>query len=132
MEFTHRDRRAQRAVSRVFYGVVGATVALVGLGLEIHLGYAGLVSVIALGLLGAGYVAWSDRFLEEYARDLRTGAEGAATEGLLRVELRSPVGLDRDIGRPTERSPHSRRRPPATPVRTEESRAEVRTSSDQP
>jgi hypothetical protein len=131
MEYTHRDRRAQRAVSRVFFGLVGATVALIGFALEVPLWFAGLVSVIALGALGVGYIGWSDRLLEEYAKDLRTGAEGSGTDGFLRVELNTPVGLDRAVGRPTARSPHARRRAPGTSVLSEETSPGSRTTSDQ-
>lgn len=111
--------------------MVGAIVALVGFALGVPFGFAGLVSVVALGALGMGYIGWSDRFLEEYAADLRTGADGSGTDGFLRVELHTPVGLDREIGRPTARSPHARRRAPGSSTPSEESGPELVPNSGQ-
>jgi len=132
LDYTHRDRRAQRDVSRAFFAMVAVTVALIGFALEVPLWFAGLVSVIALGALGVGYVGWADGVLEGYANDLRSGLEGDAAGGLLRAELRSSVGLDRDVGQPTARSPHARRRSPETSDSHDEPRAGAGTNSGQP
>jgi hypothetical protein len=131
IDYTHRDRRAQRAVGRVFFGLAGATVALIGFALGVPVRFAGLVSVVALGALGMGYIGWADRFLEEYATDLRTGADGSGTDGFLRVELNTPVGLDREIGRPTARSPHARRRAPGSSAPSDETGPEMIPNSGQ-
>lgn len=114
IEYTHRDRRAQRDVSRAFLTVVGLVVALIGFALAVPLEFSGVVAVVALGILGVAYIGWSDRLVHGYTRDLRSEREGESSKGVLRAELRSSVGLDRDVGRPTERSPHVRRTSPTT------------------
>ena len=112
MEYSHRDRRAEREVDRSFYTLVAITFALVVFAVVVPFWLAGWLGVLGLGALGVGYVAWSERFLETYSEDRRSEQEGGRADGLLRAELRSPARPDRDIRRPTARSPHVRRRTP--------------------
>lgn len=122
LDYTHRDRRAQRSVSRAFLAMGGIIVGLIVFALGMPFDLAGLLGVVALGGLGIAYLGWSDRLLRAYTDDLRTGLEGGGASGLLGVELRTPVGLDRAIGRPTARSPHVRRRAPAASGNPEDAR----------
>jgi hypothetical protein len=132
MEYTHRDRRAQREVGRAFFGMVGLTLALIGFALGVPIWFAGPVAVVALGILGVAYIGWSDSLLQRYADDLRTELDGRSADGLLRAELRSPVGLSRNVGRPTGRSPHVRRRAPESSGSREEGRADEGRYPNQP
>jgi len=124
MDYTHRDRRAQRTVTRAFVSVVGGTAGLIGLALVVPVDVAGLAGVLALAGLGAAYVGWSERLVAKYAEDLRAGAEGSAGAGLLRVEMHTRVGLEREVVRPTARSPHARRRSPGSSGVSRQSRAD--------
>jgi hypothetical protein len=101
-------------VGRAFFAMVALTLAFIGFALEVPLPFAGWVGVLVLGVLGVGYLGWSDRFLESYSGDLRTEQEGGGSGGFLRAELRSLVRSERDVGRPTARSPHVRRSPRKT------------------
>jgi hypothetical protein len=94
--------------------MVAAVVALTGVGLGVPLPFIGLAAVVALGGLGAAYVGWSEGMLSSYSTDLRLAREGGETDGFVRAEVGSSVGLDRDVGRPTALSPHARRRYPGT------------------
>jgi hypothetical protein len=94
--------------------MVAAAVALTGVGLGVPVPFVGPAVVVALGVLGATYVGWSDGMLSSYATDLRHAREGGGTDGFVRAEVGSPVGFDRDVGRPTALSPHARRRYPGT------------------
>jgi len=132
MEFSHRDRRAQRAVGRAFFGMVAVTLALIGVSLVVPLWFAGLVGVVALGILGIGYLGWSDALLESYSNDLRDELAGGRAGGFLRAEIGSPAGLDRDVGRPTARSPHARRRTPERLAAHDDAPVSVGAGSDQP
>jgi hypothetical protein len=95
--------------------MVAAAVALTGVGLEVPLPFVGLTAVVALGVLGAVYLGWSEAMLSSYQTDLRLAREGGAVDGFVRVEVGSAVGFDRDVGRPTALSPHARRHYPGTP-----------------
>jgi hypothetical protein len=110
LEYSHRDRRAEREVDRSFLTVVGLTLAFVMFALVVPVPFAGWVGVVALGALGVAYVTWSERFLERYSEDRRVEQEGGSPDGFLRAELRSPARPDREGGWPTARSPHVRRR----------------------
>ena len=118
LEYTHRDRRAHRDVNRALWTVLGVSVGLVGLAMAVPISLVGILAVLALTVVGAAYVGWSDRLLAEYASDLRHAQEGSVAHGFARVEASSTVGLDRDHTMPPSRSPHVRRRPRAG--RTEE------------
>jgi hypothetical protein len=110
VDYTHRDRRAHREVTRAFWTVVGVSLGLTGLALGVPVPYVGLAAVVALGVLGAVCVGWSDRLLSSYVGDLRRAWEGTEVDGFLRVEVASPVGLDRDARSRASPSPHARRR----------------------
>lgn len=111
-DYTHRDRRAQRDVARSLGTLSAVIVVLTALALWVPLPYVGLAAVVALAIAGAVYVGWSDRLLATYSRDLLSAREGKVTDGFLRAEVASSVGLDRDGGGPRVPSPHSRRRSP--------------------
>jgi len=110
-DFTHRDRRAHRDVGRAFWTVVGVSLGLTGLALGVPLPYVGLAAVVALGVVGAAYLGWAERFLTSYGADLRRAWEGSEVDGFRRVEVAATVGLDRDSRSPASPSPHVRRRP---------------------
>lgn len=112
--YSHRDRRTHRDVRRALWTVVAAVVLLAGFGLEVPIPFAGLASVVALGALGAVYLGWSEGMLASYSDDLRLAREGRESDGFTRAEVGSPVGFERDVGRPTAASPHARRRYPGT------------------
>jgi hypothetical protein len=110
MEYSHRDRRAHREVARGF-ALVTATVA----GLTLFVLYApkplfGFLGVVGLGVVGGGFVVWGERLLADYRHDLLAGAAEPPAGGFARAEVGGVVGLERAVGRPTERSPHARRR----------------------
>ena len=125
--YTHRDRRAHRDVGRAFWAIVGISLGLTGLALAVPLPLVGVTAVVALGVLGAVYVGWSDRLLSSYTNDLRQAREGSATDGFLRVEVGTAVGLDRDRRSPSP-SPHARRR--ARGVRGDEADPALPAGSD--
>ncbi len=112
MEYSHRDRRAEREVDRSFFAVVALIVAFVAFAVAVPLWFAGWVGVLGLGTLGFGYVVWSERFLESYSEDRRSKQEGGRVNGILWAELRSLARPDGDVGRPMAHSPHARRRTP--------------------
>jgi len=113
-DYTHRDRRAHRDVGRGFWAVVGISVGLTGIAIVVPISYVGLAVVVALGVLGAAYVGYSDRLLASYGSDLRQVRDGSVSDGFLRAEVGSPVGLDRDGTSPMSLSPHARGRPSAS------------------
>jgi hypothetical protein len=108
-DFTHRDRRAHRDVTRSFWTVVAVSLGLTAVALELPLPYAGIAAVVALGVLGVAYLGWSERFLSSYSSDLRHAREGTAMDGFIRAEVASAVGLDRDGRSGSVPSPHVRR-----------------------
>jgi hypothetical protein len=111
MEYSHRDRRAHRDVAR---GLAAAAAVVAGFTLFDLLtpwALSGVLAVIVLALVGVGFVVWGERLLEEYVRDLQSASRDARGDGFARAEVVNLVGLERPIGLPTERSPHSRRRP---------------------
>jgi hypothetical protein len=110
IDYSHRDRRAQRDVSRALGTVIAVTVVLTAGALLLPLPYVGIAAVLALAVLGAAYLGWSERTLSSYATDLRRAREGQEIDGFLRVEVTTEVGLERPVGRPTSPSPHARRR----------------------
>ena len=112
IDYTHRDRRAQRDVDRALATLAAAIAALTGLALLVPLPVLGLGVVVALGVAGAIYLGWSERLLSTYSSDLRLAREGRAADGFLRAEVASAVGLDREADGPRVPSPHTRRRPP--------------------
>ena len=111
-DFSHRDRRAHREVSRALWTVVGVSAGLTAVAVELPWPLVGIASVVAMGVLGLVYLGWSDRMLDGYASDLRHARDGTSTDGFVRAEIASPVGLYRDARLPTSPSPHSRRRTP--------------------
>ncbi|HLM70877.1 MAG TPA: hypothetical protein VK423_05820 [Thermoplasmata archaeon] len=108
-EYSHRDRRAQRAVGLAFWTVVALTLGLTGFSLGVPLPLVGFIGVAALGVLGAGAVVWSEVMLASYASDLQAARSPATIDGFVRAEVASPMGSRHDIGTPTARSPHARR-----------------------
>ena len=114
-DFSHRDSRTYRSIWRSFGmiggGVLGAAVVVMlappgGWG---FLGVAGLLAG------GAAYLFWSSRLLSDYSRELRSYRDGSGTRTFARPEAASRVGLEREIDRPSERSPRSRPRRPVDP-----------------
>ncbi|MCI4365898.1 MAG: hypothetical protein L3K10_07585 [Thermoplasmata archaeon] len=105
---SHRDHRAMRTVRRAFLLIVG-TVALVG-GLAVLSPFplAGFVALVALALVGGLYLRNSDRLLRTYAHDLRSVRGDEPPRGWVRVEVESEVALERAVGLPSQRSPHTR------------------------
>ncbi|HXY46826.1 MAG TPA: hypothetical protein VEK13_02870 [Thermoplasmata archaeon] len=108
--YSHRDRRAHRTIWRGLGAVGAAVVALSVFVLAAPRAGWGILGVGGLIITGATYVVWSEGVLSGYAKDLRALRDGTASDGFLRAEAGSSVGLDRTVGRPTERSPHVRRR----------------------
>jgi len=131
-DFTHRDRRAHRGVTRALGTVVGLCLGLTGVALWLPLPYAGISAVVALCLVGAGCLLWSERFLAEYVQDLRAAREGRESRGFARAETSTPVGLYRDRAMPWSPSPHTRRRPGDTPSSEAAAGADSRDGSGQP
>ena len=113
LDFTHRDRRAHREVDRALWAVLGVSVGMIAFAMVVPTPVVGILVVVALSVLGAACVAWSERMLDQYAADLRHAQEGSLAHGFARVEASTTVGLDRDHGTPTSPSPHVRRRPRA-------------------
>ncbi len=91
--------------------MTGTGGALISLALLAPGTAAPAAAIAGLAGTGAVYLGWGDRLLREYDQDLRTVRTGAAASGFVRVEVGSEVGLEREVGRPTGRSPHSRRHP---------------------
>lgn len=118
--FSHRDRRAHRTVTRALLAVGGAVAGLTIAALTLPIETVALAAVGALLVLGFAYIGWSDRFLAEYIHDLRSVREGSLVRGFARAEVGTSVGLERELVRPTSPSPHTRRRPPASPPREKE------------
>jgi hypothetical protein len=110
MSFSHRDRRTHRTVKRGLAWVAGTVAALCLLAVALP-GSWGMVGVAALAVSGAAYLVWSEAVLSEYASDLRAASEAGTARGFLRAEVAGVVGLERTVGRPTERSPNTRPRP---------------------
>jgi len=90
--------------------------------------FVGIASVVAMGALGLAYLGWSDRMLDRYASDLRRARDGTSTDGFVRVEVATPVGLYRDARLRTSPSPHTRRR--ARSAATEEPLGDRASGSD--
>ena len=109
-DYSHRDRRAQHDVDRAFYALVGLTSGLTIVALVLPLPVVGIVCVIALAVLGFGYMGWSDRTLDDYTNELRAAREGRLSDGFVRAEITTAVGSGREAGAPPTVSPHSRRR----------------------
>jgi hypothetical protein len=84
--------------------VVGLSTAAVLLAAD----WLGLLTVVALGALGGLYLMAGDRWVGEYAHDVRTVRAGAPVSGFVRTEVESDVGLQRPVGGPRGRSPNSR------------------------
>ena len=111
MEYSHRDRRAQRDVRRaaVLFGAVILALLAVADGAP-YLWARGL-AVLGLAASGGAFLLFGDRLTREYAGDLASARSGETISGALRVEVESQVGLERPVVRPSIRSPHVRRRP---------------------
>lgn len=112
-EFSHRDRRAHRAVARGFIALGIAVLSLGVLAFVAPTALVGELAVLGLGVTGLVYLRWSQHELTEYETDLRTATGDTERSSFLRVEARSSVALDRPVGRLTERSPHVRSRKPS-------------------
>ncbi len=112
MAFSHRDRRAHRSIWRALAAVLGLVVGLVLVALEMPYDALGVAAVGGLSAVGLGYLTWSERLLARYSADLRGVLEGISGSGFARAEVGTEVGLERPVGSPAGRSPHSRRGPP--------------------
>lgn len=111
MDYSHRDRRAQRNVRRAAV-VFGLTIlTLLALADLAPFLWARGLAVLGLAAAGGLFVLYGDRLTREYAHDLASARSGEPISGALRVEVESEVGLDRPVVRPSVRSPHVRRRP---------------------
>jgi hypothetical protein len=106
--YSHRDRRVHRTIARSLATVSALVAALATLSIFSPDSVVGVTGIVALAILGAAYLYWSERVVAEYARDLRAIRDGSTDDGFLRVEMGSAIALDRAVGRPTERSPHVR------------------------
>ena len=115
-DYSHRDRRAHREVGRALWTVVGVSLGLTAVAVVLPWPFVGIASVVAMGALGLAYLGWSDRMLDRYASDLRRARDGTSTDGFVRVEVATPVGLYRDARLPTSPSPHTRRRARSGPA----------------
>jgi len=109
--YSHRDRRAHRTIGKALAVLTGAVGSLVTLAVLAPGSEAPTGAILGLCVVGAVYLGWGDRLLRDYARDLRAVRDGSQRSGFVRAEVVSQVGLARDVGRPTGRSPHSRSRP---------------------
>jgi len=108
MSFSHRDRRAQRALWRLLGGIGVGTLVLSVLamfGPEVALGLGALAGLAALGWVA---MLAGEEAVHDYSHDLRTAAAGADSDGFVRAEVRSDVGLERPVGLPSTRSPNVR------------------------
>ncbi|MGP8071976.1 MAG: hypothetical protein ACLPZM_02465 [Thermoplasmata archaeon] len=108
MSFSHRDRRAHRTLWRILGGVGAGTLVLCGLamfGPDVAFGLGALVGLAVLGWVG---MAEGEEAVREYDHDLRSVTAGSDGDGFVRAEVRSDVGLERPIGFPAVRSPHTR------------------------
>ena len=112
MAFSHRDRRAHRAVWRGLAALAVGELALGTLALFAPRAWVGLIAVAALGAIGLAALDWGLGLVDRYATDLRRAREGGPLGGFERVEALSRFDLDRPVGRPTALSPHARRRTP--------------------
>jgi hypothetical protein len=110
MSFSHRDRRTHRTVERGFAWIAGAVVALTLLAVALP-GSWGILGVGALAVSGGAYLLWSGPVLSDYVSDLKAASNDRSDRGFLRAEVAGVVGLERAVGRPTERSPNTRPRP---------------------
>ncbi len=110
MEYSHRDLRAYRSALRGFLAVLTTVVGLTLLALVSPVPALGWVAVLALALVGIGGVVWAERLVDRYRRDLEVGRGPSRGSGFARAEVSGRFELDRAVGRPTERSPHARRR----------------------
>jgi hypothetical protein len=112
IEYSHRDHRAHRDVGRGFSTLAAAVLALTAVALGVPYAVVGLAAVVGLGVVGVGYLAWSERMLARYSSDLRLSRDRTRTDGFLRAEMANPVGLPRVAGGGAPLSPHARRRYP--------------------
>ena len=109
MPFSHRDRRAHRTVNRGFAWIAGTVTALTLLAIALP-GSWGILCVGALAVSGAGYLLWSGPVISEYVSDLKASATTSPDRSFRRAESEGLLGLERTVGRPTERSPNTRSR----------------------
>jgi hypothetical protein len=109
MSFSHRDRRTHRTVKRGLAWIAGTVGALTLLAVVLP-GSWGILCVGALAVSGAAYLLWSGPVLSEYVSDLKAASNENSDRGFLRAEVAGIVGLERTVGRPTERSPNTRPR----------------------
>jgi hypothetical protein len=111
MSFSHRDRRVHRTLERALALTAAAVLTLGAAASLVGSAWLGIVCVAGLAVVGGVYLAAGDRWVAEYEHDLRTVRAGHGSSGLLRAEVESEVGLDRPVGGPRRRSPHTRARP---------------------
>ncbi|MGI0132148.1 MAG: hypothetical protein ACREDK_03510 [Thermoplasmata archaeon] len=115
MGYSHRDRRAQRAVRRAAAAFALLLVALLVVADLAPFAWTSALALLGLAAAGAAFLLHGDRLTREYAHDLAAARGSTNVSPALRVEVESDVGLDRAVVRPTSRSPHTRR-PSAAPA----------------
>ena len=115
IRYSHRDRRAHRAIKRGLATMVAAVLVGIGLAVGTPVAVIGAVAIGGLVAAGLGSVIWGERLFTAYGRDLRSYRSGVAMDGFVRAEIASQVGLERGEAGPTSRSPHVRRRTPPPP-----------------
>ncbi len=108
MAFSHRDRRAHREIERGLGLLAGGILGLSLVAILAPEPWVGLSALLGLVLAGLVAVAWGQRLLIGYARDLRSFREGGPPGDFGRFEAASRIGLERPVGGPSRRSPHSR------------------------
>ena len=109
-EYSHRDLRAERDADRAFWTVVALCVGWTVFAVEVPLPFAGVVAVVALLALGAGYLVWSERMLASYAGDLARAGEATTPKEFRSAEAASRLpSPGSSVQRPTQ-SPHRSRR----------------------
>jgi len=108
--YSHRDQRAHRSIDRALGGLVGIVAVLTVAAMLAPVWWFAWVAVLGLLAVGAAYVVWGSRMVEQYARDLRMVGEGDESAGFLRAEVGSTRGLSPSLR--LGPSPHRRSRRP--------------------
>lgn len=109
MSYSHRDRRMHRQVWRWTALLFMATTLGIAVTAALPPGGWGLGALAGLAVLGAAYLARSERVVRQYVRDLESVRRGAATPGWVTAEVASEVGLEGRPTGPTRASPNVRR-----------------------